>query len=85
MQGGPIQSPVGELRSHMPCGSQKKEAVLHVFIWNDLQDILHEKKERTRTVCIVYYHFYFSLIQVFINIYGGYIQNVSGRIHKKQV
>ena len=52
--------------NHLKC-----EAVLHVLMWNDCQDIvsIHEKKHKARKVCIVHYHFYFSLPQIFINIY----------------
>ena len=80
--------------NHLKC-----EAVLNVLMWNDCQDIvlIHEKKKnKARKVCLVHYHFYFSLPQIFINIYMCiymythtqiyiHTQNVSGRIHKKQV
>ena len=76
-------------------------------MWNDCQDIvsIHEKKHKARKVCIVHYHFYFSVAhttdiykyiyvyicthtQIYIYIYTHtytHTQNVSGRIHKKQV
>lgn len=63
----------------------KYEAVLYVLIWNDLQDILNEKKERNRTVCIICYHFYCFKNRYLYMYMFLYTQNVSGRIHEKLV
>ena len=43
MQGAQIQSLVGELRSHMLCGTAKKKKSLEINILWQFQDLLKEK------------------------------------------